>query len=286
MSNDRVNKSRRVLLRSTLGLGALGAALPSTWTKPIVSAVVLPTHAQMSPIPDFSVQKSQSGGPNPAMVVGDVIEYTIVVTNTGGVDLTEVVATDTLPDGSVVVLADPVESVTTNGVLEIDETWTYMTTYDVTEADIMSGAALTNSVSVAVAEDVPDQTDDVATPVVPVVCPEIVIGNVTIAPAGSGAVLCGLTFDVLSADATPLTVTGITNTPLSVDSAVTFEAFPAMVTDTTGTRVAWQGGFVSPECQLPFFSNSDVVFTVTATCEGALDPIEMEFTLTDIAAMG
>ena len=148
MSNDRINKSRRVLLSTTLGLGALGAALPSTWTKPIVSAIVLPTHAQTSPVPDFSVEKSQSGGPSPAMVVGDVIEYTIVVTNTGDVDLTEVVATDTLPDGTVVVLADPIESVTTNGVLDIGETWTYMTTYEVTEADIVSGAPLTNSVSV------------------------------------------------------------------------------------------------------------------------------------------
>jgi uncharacterized repeat protein (TIGR01451 family) len=285
MSNENVNKSRRVLLNTTLGVGALGAVLPSTWTKPLVNAVVLPVHAMTSPIYSFSVEKTQSGGANPAMVVGDVIEYSIVVTNTGDTDLTGVVATDTLPDGTVVVLSGEVESLATDGVLEVNETWTYATTYTVTEADIISGAALTNSVSVVTNEAPEEQDDSVDTPVVPVVCPDITIGNVVIGPAGSGAVICSLTFDVFSSDSTPLTVTGITNTALSTDAAVTYEAFPAIVTDVVGTRVAWTGGFTTPECQLPFFSSSAVDFTVTATCEGALDPITMDFNLADIAAL-
>ena len=278
-----INKSRRALMNTTLGLGALGALAPSSWTKPLVNAVVLPAHGQTSPMFSFSVEKTQSGGPNPATLVGDVIEYTIVVTNTNTGDLTGVVVTDTMPDGSVVTLSGEVESLSTNGVLNVNETWTYETSYTVTAADITSGAALVNSVS-AVTNEVPiPEIDDVETPVVAVVCPEIIIGGVTTSTAGSGAVFCTLSFDVLSSDTTPLTITSITNSALSAGAAVTYDAFPIDVTDSVGSRVAWTGGFATPECQNDFAS--DVVFTVEATCEGAVDPITMDFNFADIAAL-
>ena len=282
MGNQKVSQSRRALLNGTLGLGVLGAVAPSSWTKPIVNAVMLPVHAQMSVL-SFSVEKIQSGGPSPAMVVGDVIEYEIVVTNTGMGDLTNVVATDTMPDGTVVVLSGQVESLTADGVLEVGEAWTYSTSYTVTATDITAGADLLNSVSV-VTEEVPiPEEDDVLTPVEAVVCPDIIIGNVISTTNGSGAVFCSLIFDVFSADTTALTVTSITNTALSAGADVVYEAFPAVVTDSMGTRVTWTGGFATPECQNNFAS--DVVFTVTATCEGAIDPITADFTLADIAAM-
>jgi len=283
MGNQKISQSRRALLNTTLGLGALGAVAPSSWTKPIVSAVMLPAHAQTSPIFSFSVEKTQSGGPSPAMVVGDVIEYEIVVTNTGTGDLTNVVATDTMPDGSVVVLSGQVESVSADGVLQVNETWTYTTSYEVTAADILAGADLTNSVSVEVEEVMMSEEDDVDTPVEAVVCPDIIISNVLTSTNGSGAVFCSLSFDVFSADTTALTVTSITNTALSAGAAVTYEAFPAVITDSMGTRVAWTGGFATDECNNSFAS--DVVFTVEATCEGALDPISADFNLADIAAM-
>ena len=283
MGKTTINKSRRALMNSTLGLGAFGALAPSSWTKPLVNAVVMPAHAQMSPMFSFSIEKTQSGGPNPAMLVGDVIEYTIVLTNTNTGDLTGVVVTDTMPDGTVVTLSGQDESLTANDVLEVGETWTFMTSYTVTEDDIVSGAALVNSVS-AVTEEVPvPEEDEVETPVVAVECPEIIIGGVTTSTAGSGAVFCSLTFDVFSSTTTPLTITSITNTALSTDAAVTFDVFPVDVTDSVGTRVAWTGGFVTPECVNDFAS--DVVFTVEATCEGAIDPITMDFNFADIAAM-
>ena len=119
----------------------------------------------------------------------------------------------------------------------------------------------------------------------PVVCPDIVIDRVTTSIMGSGEVQCSLNFNVLSADSTPLTVTSITNSTLSIGAAVTYEDFPVEITDTAGTLVAWTGGQSSPECGVGSNFASDVVFTVEATCEGALDPITMEFNLTDIAAM-
>ena len=145
----------------------------------------------------------------------------------------------------------------TGGVLQIGETWTYETTYEPTADDIIAGADLTQRVWRC----------------------HYWIGRLR------GAVICTLTFDVFSSDSTPLMVTEITNTALSTDATVTYEAFPAVVTDSIGTRVACAGGFATPECAIPLFDISDVVFTVTATCEGAVEPITMDFALTEIAAL-
>ena len=48
MSSNKVNTNRRKVLLSTAGLGVLGSALPSQWSKPLVSAVISPVHADMS----------------------------------------------------------------------------------------------------------------------------------------------------------------------------------------------------------------------------------------------
>ena len=43
---------RRRVLQATLGAGAPGAlALPERWTRPVVDTIVVPAHAQSSPIP-------------------------------------------------------------------------------------------------------------------------------------------------------------------------------------------------------------------------------------------
>ncbi len=41
-------KTRRYILKSAAGVGAIGTALPNAWIKPVVEAVVLPAHAQTS----------------------------------------------------------------------------------------------------------------------------------------------------------------------------------------------------------------------------------------------
>ena len=59
---------------------------------------------------------------------GDEIEYRIVVTNTGQVAINDLTVTDSL-----VTLTDAMreESLTSDGILEIGETWTYTYTYAV-----------------------------------------------------------------------------------------------------------------------------------------------------------
>ncbi|NKI33582.1 DUF11 domain-containing protein, partial [Wenzhouxiangella sp. XN79A] len=84
----------------------------------------------------LTVSKTQTGGPSPVTAAGQTIDYTIEVTNTGNVTQTGVSTTDVLPDGTNGTLSGPVESITTDGQLEVGETWTYTISYTVTQADI------------------------------------------------------------------------------------------------------------------------------------------------------
>ena len=103
----------------------------------------------ISPIPAFTVDKTvdQTQISTPA-----TLNYDIVVTNTGNITLTNVVIDDTLPDGSVAVVAGPTGDIGVAGALEVGEVWTYNTSYVVSQADINSGASLINSVTVGTAE--------------------------------------------------------------------------------------------------------------------------------------
>ncbi|MBY6205967.1 DUF7507 domain-containing protein, partial [Halomonas denitrificans] len=112
--------------------------------------------------PSLTISKTQSGGPAPVTASGQVIDYTIVVENTGNVTQTGVSATDTLPDGSAGVLSGPVESISANGQLDVGETWTYTISYTVTQADIDAGSDLVNTASVTTTQ-VPGPTTDTAT---------------------------------------------------------------------------------------------------------------------------
>lgn len=119
--------------------------------------------------PDYTVTKQQVAGPSPVTSASDVIAYEIVVVNTGDVPLTSVVATDTLPNGSIVTLSGQTESgaaSNTPGQLDLGETWTYTTSYSVTQDDIDAGSTLINDVRVTTDETgVTSKSDTAATPV-------------------------------------------------------------------------------------------------------------------------
>ncbi|MBK8698884.1 MAG: DUF11 domain-containing protein [Saprospiraceae bacterium] len=123
------------------------------------------TDTETTPVdqnPSLTVSKTQTSGPNPVTAAGQVIGYTIVVTNTGNQTLTNVSATDILPDGSTGTLSGPVESLSNNGEINVGETWTYTINYTVTQSDIDAGANLVNNVSV-ITDEVPGPTTDTET---------------------------------------------------------------------------------------------------------------------------
>ncbi|AAM31034.1 hypothetical protein MM_1338 [Methanosarcina mazei Go1] len=99
----------------------------------VVPIKIIPVY---EPNQAYEIEKSimdvDSRGPAASVKeAGDVITYSIVVTNTGDVDLTNVVVTDSLID-----LAGPVESENKDSVLEVGETWTFTGMYTVTQQDI------------------------------------------------------------------------------------------------------------------------------------------------------
>jgi uncharacterized repeat protein (TIGR01451 family) len=112
--------------------------------------------------PALTITKIQNSGPNPTSAAGQVLGYSIVVTNTGNISQTAVSVSDTLPNGSAATLPVPTQSITTNNILEVGETWTYATSYTVSQADIDIGAALVNTARVATTQ-VPGPTQNTAT---------------------------------------------------------------------------------------------------------------------------
>ena len=126
-----------------------------------VSSSTIPGSSEAS----FIVTKSQTGEPNPVVSAGQVIQYTIAVENTGDQILTGIIASDKLPGGSVVTLSNPTGDTNTNGSLDPDETWTYTTSYTVTQVDIDAGANLVNEVSVTAAQVTVPVTSSATTPV-------------------------------------------------------------------------------------------------------------------------
>ena len=105
----------------------------------------------------YVVAKNQVAGPNPVTAPGQQITYEITVDNQGDIPLTNVVAEDTLPDGSVVTLSGQTETGASDpgtaapDVLDIGETWTYNYVYTVQPSDFDAGN-LTNTVRVSTAE--------------------------------------------------------------------------------------------------------------------------------------
>ncbi|MBK8111119.1 MAG: DUF11 domain-containing protein [Saprospiraceae bacterium] len=142
-----------------------GANLESSASKQTTQVPGPTTDTATTPVtqsPSLTIAKDQTGGPNPITAAGQTINYTIVVTNTGNQTQTGVNVSDVLPGGGAGTLSGPTESVSSNGSLNVGETWTYTISYTATQADIDAGANLVNSASVTTTQ-VPGPTTDTAT---------------------------------------------------------------------------------------------------------------------------
>ena len=100
---------------------------------------------------------------------GDVIEYQVVVTNIGNVQL-EPTVTDVLTQSGVdmaLPIGEPTESFGDDDVMEPTETWTYSFTYEVTQADLDDGGELVNEACASnVTPTVAEICSSVVTPLV------------------------------------------------------------------------------------------------------------------------
>ena len=106
------------------------------------------------------VDKPEIDGPT-------TLTYDITVTNDGNVTMYPSMSDILNASGvdSSVDLGDPVESVNTDGDLDVGETWTFQFTYDVTQDDIDDGTAILNTVCISDTPDA-DDCDDATTTIV------------------------------------------------------------------------------------------------------------------------
>jgi uncharacterized repeat protein (TIGR01451 family) len=111
-------------------------------------------------VPGLAVTKTVDQG---AISVPGTLNYTLTLSNTGNVSLTGVAPVDTLPDGTTATLAGPTGDGGTLGVLDVDETWTYTTTFAVDQARIDAGTALVNTLSATTTQTPTPETAQAAT---------------------------------------------------------------------------------------------------------------------------
>jgi LPXTG-site transpeptidase (sortase) family protein len=102
---------------------------------------------------------------------GEVIEYRIDVVNTGDLDLTGVTVSDPLLQGANGTLNGPTESLSANGILNVDETWTYTGTYTVQQADIDNNGGGDGDIDNTATADSDQTAPQTGTASVPIVGP-------------------------------------------------------------------------------------------------------------------
>ena len=110
--------------------------------------------------PSLSVTKTVADGSETADHAGQVLSYSIAVTNDGNVTLDA----PSISDANAVVSASYTGDTDEDGQLDVNETWTYTATHTVTQAEMDAGADIVNVAS-ATSGDATDESNEVSTTV-------------------------------------------------------------------------------------------------------------------------
>ncbi|WP_162431106.1 beta strand repeat-containing protein, partial [Christiangramia aestuarii] len=98
---------------------------------------------------NYNSSEADGNSVSPVKQLGDVINYDIVIENTGNITITNVNLTDSFPGSGTGNLSSKTETGGTgsNGddILDVGETWTYTASYTVTQADIDGNVPLVNT---------------------------------------------------------------------------------------------------------------------------------------------
>ncbi|MEV8252835.1 AraC family transcriptional regulator [Rhodoglobus sp. NPDC076762] len=115
--------------------------------------VIVPT---VLPAPNITVTKS--GAPQGAANLGDTIDYTFEILNSGNVTLSSVTLTDPLPNLSAITITWPTP--TSPGVLAPGQVATATANYEITQDDVDAGAVLNTATAAGVAPNATVVRDD------------------------------------------------------------------------------------------------------------------------------
>src|SRR5829696_7064555 len=119
---------------------------------------VNPTSAGSGDTATFLLNKTALVDGGTADSAGEVISYSITLSNVGNVGLTGVTLVDPLLQGPNGTLGGPVESISANGVLDIGEVWTYTGTYTVQQSDLDSNGGGDGTIDNTVTADTTQTT--------------------------------------------------------------------------------------------------------------------------------
>src|SRR4030095_11672116 len=88
--------------------------------------------------PHVTISKDASVPGDCADTVGELVTYTVTVTNDGELALSNVVVTDSLEGGAGTIIGSPTGDTGNDGIMGVGEVWTYTYTHAVTQDDIDS----------------------------------------------------------------------------------------------------------------------------------------------------
>ncbi len=118
--------------------------------------------------PSYTIDKTvfdvgDRGAEANATTEGDLISYQVEINNTGNIDLTNVIVNDPL-----FMFEPPQESLTTDGILEVGETWTCIGNYAITQDDLNNngdGDGFINNTATVDCDELDPQNDSVGVPI-------------------------------------------------------------------------------------------------------------------------
>jgi gliding motility-associated-like protein/uncharacterized repeat protein (TIGR01451 family) len=134
------NTSIKGILSNTASVS--GTAPNGTAVDPLTSTRIIPLNTSSS----FTVVKTADKAS--VTKAGDVVNYTITVTNTGDAAIRNVVVNDPMTGGNIAAVTNG--DINSNSILDVAEVWVYRSSYTVTQADLdRNGNALSGGTATA-----------------------------------------------------------------------------------------------------------------------------------------
>ena len=159
------------------------------------------------------------------------------------------------------------ETLSSDGVLEAGEMWTYTTSYTVTLDDLIDGGDLVNTVVVEAAEVASQSTETATTNVTQIcTCEGPPVLNVLAPPKCSGNPPVGTAvIEIFAPGECPMNLLGITVDSSDAKSSISsLPSFPSAITETSGETITWTGPASDAISCLPLASIS---ITIEYACE-------------------